>query len=249
MSGEILLESRGPVTWLTLDRADKHNAITPRMDGDLATALDRLAEDPGCRAVVLRGAGDRAFSAGADIHDGSFPNGFRSGDDWNPDRGARAARALAAFGKPSVVAVRGYCLGGAAELVLHADFRVAATDAVFAFPEVDLGMTPGWGGSQLLPRIVGRGVALDLLLTGRRLGGEQAYAYGLVSRLVARDAVFAEAQQLAEILAAKSTTTVRLVKRAVGAAGTLSISAGMQMERDLVAYRFVDAGTDDQRPA
>lgn len=238
MTDGIRVEVADGVAEVILDRPHKLNAITPAMDRGLGIAIADLAADHECRVLLMRGAGDRAFSAGADTSDTSFPDGFRVGDDWNPARGARAGQALGDFPKPVVAAIHGYCLGGAAELALHADFRVAAEDAVIAFPEVDLGMTPGWGGSQLLPRIAGRAVALDLLLTGRRISGVEAARLGVVHQAVPVDRLLPTARDLARSLATKSATVLRLVKRAVTAADHLSIADGIRLERDLTAYRF-----------
>lgn len=234
----VLVHVAAGVASVVLNRPDKLNAITPMMDHRLAAVLNELAQQPDCRAVILGGAGGRAFSAGADMADTSFPEGFRIGSDWNPSLGGRAGQALSDFPKPVVAAIHGYCLGGAAELVLHADFRIASEDAVIAFPEVDLGMTPGWGGSQLLPRIAGRAVALDLLMTGRRIDGSEAARLGVIHRAVARDELQTAARTLATQLAGKPSTAIRLVKRAVTMSDRLSIADGLRLERDLVAYRF-----------
>jgi enoyl-CoA hydratase len=234
----LLLGREGLVGTLTLNRPEKLNAMNRRMDLELAEALRDLEADAQTRVVVLQGAGDRAFSAGVDTKEGLFPHAYTVGDDWNPYRGAHAARVLMAFPKPVIAAIHGYCLGGATELVLHADFRIAADDAVIAFPEAALGMAPGWGGSQLLPRIVGRAVALDLLLTSRRVSGAEASALGLVTEAVPADRLRQRVAERAEALAKVPPLATRLIKRAVNAASTHSLEDGLLLERDMIAYRF-----------
>jgi enoyl-CoA hydratase/carnithine racemase len=243
---ETLIRSQdGPVVTLVLNRPEKLNAISRQMDAELAHALREIEGDGEARVVVLEGAGERAFSAGVDTKEGTFPNAYVVGDDWNPYRGAHAAKALLDFPKPVIAAIHGYCLGGAAELVLHADFRIAAEDAVLAFPEAMLGMAPGWGGSQLLPRIVGRAVALDLLLTGRRVSGREAAGLGLVNEAVPRDQLDARVAERAAVLAAVPPLAARIVKRAVNASSSSSVAEGFQLERDLIAYRFAASALAD----
>ncbi|MFN8636119.1 MAG: enoyl-CoA hydratase/isomerase family protein [Chloroflexota bacterium] len=236
---ETLIRSQdGPVATLVLNRPEKLNAINRQMDAELAQALHEAEEDGDVRVVVLKGAGERAFSAGVDTKEGLFPRSYVMGDDWNPYRGAHAAHALLAFPKPVIAAIHGYCLGGATELILHADFRVAAEDAVLAFPEAALGMAPGWGGSQLLPRIVGRATALDLLLTSRRVSGREAASLGLVNEAVPRDQLERHVADRASALAQIPPLATRLIKRAVNAAGEVSVAEGFRLERDMIAYRF-----------
>jgi enoyl-CoA hydratase/carnithine racemase len=146
--------------------------------------------------------------------------------------------------KPVIAAIQGYCLGGAAELALHADFRIAADDATIAFPEASLGLLPVWGGSQLLPRIVGRGRALDLLLTGRRLSGEEAASIGLVTESVPSERVLTRANTLAAFLATIPILSVRLIKRSV-AMSYLPIGEGLQLERDFLAYLVLEERLND----
>ena len=247
-SATILVEQAGAVAWLTLNRPEKLNAINRDMDRALAEALRALERAGETRVVVLRGAGPRAFSAGVDVQEGTFPHAYAIGDDWNPYAGAHAARALLTFPKPVVAAIHGYCLGGAAELVLHADVRIAAEDAVLGFPEAALGMAPGWGGSQLLPRIVGRAAALDLLLTSRRVSGREAASLGLVNEAVPSAELDQRVAERAEALAAIPPMAVRLIKRAVNASDTLPLAEGMLLERDLIAYRFAASGIAERPP-
>lgn len=242
----LILSQQGPVATLTLNRPEKLNAMNRRMDAELAEALRDLEGDGENRVVVLRGAGERAFSAGVDTKEGLFPHAYTVGEDWNPYRGAHAARALTTFPKPVIAAIHGYCLGGATELVLHADFRFAAEDAVLAFPEAALGMAPGWGGSQLLPRIVGRAVALDLLLTSRRVSGREAAELGLVNAAVPAHQLDQYVTERADALAKVPPLATRLIKRAVNASNTMSIEEGMLLERDLITYRFAAAALTER---
>jgi len=240
MDGEVQFSLAEGVAEVVLNRPHKLNAITPAMDRELARLFTELAHEESCRVVLLRGNGERAFSAGADTSDTSFPEGFRVGDDWDPARGAQAAQSLISYRKPLIAAVHGYCLGGAAELILHADFRIAAEGTTISFPEAELGMTPGWGASQLLPRIASRAVALDLLMTGRRIDGREAERLGIVTRVVADGELLDAARELAKTLSSRSPVTLRLIKQAVSRSAHLPLADGIGLERDYIAYRFAE---------
>lgn len=204
---------------LTLNRPSALNAISMNLAQRLLAACQDLAARPGVRAVILSGAGDRAFCAGADLRE-------RRGLDA-AQRTAHtvaieaAAEALAALPMPTIAAIRGYALAGGSELAVACDMRVAATDAVLGFPEVKIGIFPGAGGVLRLPRIVGRGAARDLLFTGRQIGAADALRIGLIDRLVAPGEVLQAASDLAAAIAVNAPLGVRAVKAGLFASDNL----------------------------
>jgi enoyl-CoA hydratase/carnithine racemase len=216
------------VATVTLDRPDALNAISTELATALADAVEPLASDPRVRALVLTGAGERAFCAGADLKQ-------RAGFDdhgWFVQREAfrRGFAAVRRCPLPTVAAVFGFALGGGTELALSCDLVVAAEDATFGLPEVRLGLVPAGGGTQLLARRVGRSVAKDLVLTGRRVEAAEALRLGLADRVVPRGELAAAATALAAELAANAPTAVRMAKWALEVGADLSLEAAMEVE-------------------
>ena len=201
------------IATLTLNRPDALNAISRQLAADLRGTCGALTERDDVWTVVVTGAGERAFCAGADL---------KERRRLSPtERTAHtvaieaAAEALAALPMPTIAAVRGFALAGGAELALACDLRVAAENATFGFPEVQIGIFPGAGGALRLPGIVGDGAARDLLFTGRRVTAEEAFRLGLVDRLVPVGSVLESAAELAGSIAANAPLAVRAVKRAL----------------------------------
>ena len=228
MSGVVRVEVAGRVATVTLDRPEALNAISTELALELAAALEPLATDPGVRAVVLTGAGERAFCVGADLKQ-------RAGLDdhgWFVQREAfrRGFAAVRRCPLPTVAAVSGFALGGGTELAISCDLVGAAEDATFGLPEVRLGLVPAGGGTQLLARRVGRSVARDLVLTGRRVGAEEALRLGLADRVVPRGEALAAATALAAELASNAPTAVRMAKWALEVGGDLPVEAAMEVE-------------------
>ena len=234
-NGAIRVERREKVGWITLNRPQVINAINDSIREGLPAALRAFDADPAVHVIVLHGAGPRGFCAGADLK------------EQRPDEGAQDAPGLRgravwfdafdATAKPLIAAVHGYCLGGGLEIALACDLRIAAPDAVFALPETGLGLIPGGGGTQRLPRLVGLGRALDLLLTGERIDAREAHHCGLVSRLASTsEALLSEAGELAARIAARPPTAIRFAKEAARAAIELDLRAGLRLERDLFAF-------------
>jgi enoyl-CoA hydratase/carnithine racemase len=216
------------VATVTLDRPEALNAISTELALELAAAVEPLGVDPEVRAVVLTGAGERAFCVGADLKQ-------RAGFDdhgWFVQREAfrRGFAAVRRCPLPTVAAVAGFALGGGTELALACDLVVAAEDATFGLPEVRLGLVPAGGGTQLLARRVGRSAARDLVLTGRRVGAAEALALGLVDRVVPPGAVLAAATALAAEIAANAPTAVRMAKWALEVGADLPLEAAMEVE-------------------
>jgi enoyl-CoA hydratase/carnithine racemase len=223
----VRVEVADRVATVTLDRPEALNAISTELARDLAEAVEPLATDPGVRAVVLTGAGERAFCVGADLKQ-------RAGFDdhgWLVQREVfrRGFAAVRRCPLPTVAAVAGFALGGGTELALACDLVVAATDATFGLPEVRLGLVPAGGGTQLLVRRVGRSVAKDLVLTGRRVGAAEAHRLGLVDRVVPRVEVVAAATAL-EGRPPNAPTAVRMAKWALEVGADLPQEAALEVE-------------------
>jgi enoyl-CoA hydratase/carnithine racemase len=203
------------VVTVTINRPDARNAINWELAVQLSARFEALAGDSVVRTVILTGAGERAFCAGADLHERRTmsPAELAAHTELIAD----AADRIAALPVPVIAAIRGYALAGGAELALACDLRVAARDAVIGFPEVRIGIFPGAGGAYRLPRLVGLGVARELLFTGRQIAADEALRIGLVDRLVPAAEVEATAHHLAATIAANAPLAVRAVKRAIAA--------------------------------
>ena len=229
----ILYGKRGAVGTITLNRPRVMNAFNVRMRDELFVALEAVRDDPDVRAVVVGGAGERAFCAGADLTEfGSAPS----------QAGARQVRwerdvwgLMAGLRKPIVAAVRGYVIGSGVEIACLCDVRVAADDAVFAMPEVALGMIPAAGGTQTLRRAVGVGRAVEMILANRRVGAAEAQRIGLAHRVVAPDKLMGEAHALAADLAGLDSAALAAVKQAVLDGVDMPLGAGLELEGRLAA--------------
>jgi enoyl-CoA hydratase len=202
------------------------NALSGELMGALVDTLRTLDEDEEVRAIVV-GGNERAFAAGADIQElaaGTPISMYRNRriDAWDAIRAVRT---------PLVAAVSGFCLGGGCELAMLCDLVVASETARFGQPEINLGVLPGAGGTQRLTRAVGKALAMDMILTGRMLTAREALAFGLVARVVAREAWLAEAKRVAAEIASKGPVSVRLAKEAVDTAFEVPLSAGVELER------------------
>jgi enoyl-CoA hydratase len=223
------------VATVTIHRPEKRNALNAQVRRELVDALDALAADPDVRVVILTGAGDRAFVAGADI--GEFAE--RSPLEQRAAmEGRRVFEVLADHPKPTIAALNGYALGGGCELALACDLRIAARSARLGQPEVALGLLPGGGGTQRLPRLVGLGRAMRMILTGDLVDAEEAARIGLVDEVVDDDALTERARAVATRIAAHSPVAIKLIKQAVRAAAELPLSAGLALERELFITAF-----------
>jgi enoyl-CoA hydratase/carnithine racemase len=210
----LAVDGESRIAMLTLNRPEALNAISRQLAADFLATCNALADRDDVWVVIVAGAGERAFCAGADLKE---RRGL-SAEERTAHTVAieAAAESLAALPMPTIAAVRGFALAGGAELAIACDLRVAAEDATFGFPEVKIGIFPGAGGALRLPHIVGGGVARDLLFTGRRITAEEAFRVGLVDRLAPADSVLERAAELAGSIAANAPLAVRAVKRALG---------------------------------
>ena len=236
------LDRADGVATLTLNRPEALNAFNTEQLRLLEQMLAEVAADPAIRAVVLTGAGDRAFAAGADIREMaalSPEGGLAFGR-----LGHAVTRAVEALPQPVVAAVNGFALGGGCELAIACDIRIASENAVFAQPEVSLGIPPGWGGSQRLPRLVGPGMAAEMILTGRRVAAAEALRIGLVNRVVPLPDLMPAAAELAATIAANGPVAVRAAKRLMALAFDGDPVVGLETECAVFGSVF---GTPEQR--
>jgi enoyl-CoA hydratase len=209
----LLVERAESVAILTINRPKVLNALNTQTLDELRRAILALKYDDGVRVVILTGAGDKSFVAGADINELSEQTPI-SGRE-HALRGQHVFDLIEHMGKPVIAAINGYALGGGCELAMACTIRIAADTAKLGQPEINLGIIPGYGGSQRLPRLIGRGRALELLLTGDQISAAEAYRLGLVNRVVTGANLMGEARKLAQTLAAKAPIAVRYIIDAV----------------------------------
>lgn len=239
-SEPILLERDGSIVTLTLN-APPRNPISMAMVDSLEVLLPKLAADKSVRAIVITGAGTDSFSVGANIKE--FASGVAKMTlKGLIDQRLRVLDAVENLGKPVVAAIRGTCLGGGLELALSCHFRIAGKEAVFALPEIELGIVPAWSGTQRLTCTVGRAHALDMMLRARKVGAEEAWRMGLVHEVCADNLTLPNAQALARELAEKPPLAVAGILRAVIEGQELPLNEGLKLEFEAVQHT---SGTKD----
>jgi enoyl-CoA hydratase/carnithine racemase len=241
MADTVTLDWEGDVATVTVNRPDSLNALNVETLHALRDALDD-AEDGDARCLVLTGAGDEAFVAGADIEymsELSTPEAYEYAE-----LGHAVTDRLESFPAPTIAAVNGYAFGGGCELALACDLRVASERAVVGQTEIDLGIIPGWGGTQRLKRLVGDETARRLVFFGDRVDAQDAHEYGLVGEVVAHDELDDHVAEMASELAAKPAFALRAAKQALNEADEMTQSAGLDFEKRTWASLF---GTHDQR--
>jgi enoyl-CoA hydratase len=241
MPETILLEREGRIAILTINRPDKLNALSQQVRDELLELLAELENDAGVGVLVLTGAGDKAFIAGADI--GEFA-GRAPVDQRHAMRIPRIFDVMAGYPKPVIAMINGFCLGGGCELAMSCDLRIASERARFGQPEIKLGLIPGGGGTQRLPRLVGLGQAMRLTLTGDLIPAAEAREIGLVEMVVPHEELRARTLELAERIAAMSPLTLRVAKEALRASERLPVEEGLLYERDLFCLLF---STEDMK--
>jgi enoyl-CoA hydratase len=238
----LLIEDRGAVRLITLNRPDKLNALNQETIGELHEAFDQASGDPGVRVIVLTGAGPKAFVAGADI---SEMNGLSPVQARDFSRhGQRLMVKIEQLGKPVIAMINGFALGGGLELAMACHLRIAAETAKLGQPEVGLGLIPGFGGTQRLLRLAGRGPALELCLLGQPIDAARAAQLNLLTRVVAADQLEIETMKLADALANAAPLALRGVLDAVIVGGEAGLEAGLEFETQAFALAF---STDDMK--
>ncbi len=237
MSDAVLLDIKDGIALVTLNRPEKLNALNYELIDRLMALMDIIEVAPEVRAVILTGAGDRAFSAGADIP--QFSASVRRGTDTAirdfVRRGQAMTARLEAFKKPVIAAVNGIAFGGGCEITEAVHLAIASDKALFAKPEINLGMPPTFGGTQRLPRLVGRKRALELLLTGEPFSPQRALEIGLVNRIVPHNELLPAARELAERIVRHSPLAIGSILTAVTRGLNMSIGEGLLVESEQFA--------------
>lgn len=239
----LLYEKKGAVGVLTINRPEALNAINSALLDALSIKAGEIASDAGVRCLIITGSG-KAFAAGADI--GEMKGLSREQAYEFGMRGHSCFSALEGLEIPVIAAVNGYALGGGCELALCADIRIAAERARFGQPEVGLGITPGFGGTQRLTRTINRAAAMEMILSARTFSAQEALAIGLVSRVVPGEELMPAAMELAEAIAANAPIAVRAAKKAMRRSYERELASDLEAEAALFASCFE---TEDQRMA
>jgi enoyl-CoA hydratase len=241
----IRYEKKARIGYVTLNRPRILNAQSPEMFEELAEVFGAIKHDPAVGVVILSGAGDRAFCAGADI------NFLQQLAQTTPvaaktfvEKNRLAFGAIAHLGKPVIAAVNGFALGGGCELAMACHIRIASDNARFGQPEISLGLFPGAGGTQRLPRLVGKGIALEMMLTGEPISAQEAHRVGLVNRVVPAAELMGTAEKLAQQILSKAPLAVGMILEAVQHGMEMSLAEGLQLEENLFG---VICSTEDMR--
>jgi len=237
----LLLEKNGAVAVLTINRPKALNALNSDTLSEMSTVLDELGRDSSVKVVILTGSGEKAFIAGADISQMK---------DFNAMEGRRFAqlgqatfRKLELLPQPVIAAINGFALGGGCELAMACDIRIASENAKFGQPEVTLGLTAGFGGTQRLPRLVSTGIASELLFTGDIIDANEAYRIGLVNKLYSLENLMGEALKLAQRIAGRAPAAVQLSKSAIQRGINMDMDSAQAYEAEVFALTF---STQDQ---
>jgi enoyl-CoA hydratase len=236
----LLVETRNRIAFVTINRPDKLNALNEQAKAELKHAFESLREDASVDVVILTGAGEKSFVAGTDIKELTELNSD-SGRSFS-EGGQAVFNLIENLGKPVIAAVNGYALGGGCELALACHMRIASENARFGQPEVNLGVIPGYGGTQRLARLVGKGKAMEMILTGDQTDAHEALRIGLVNKVVSQTELLKAAEEIAGKIVTKGQIAIRTALKAVNATHERSLSDGQTLEARL----FGDCcGTDD----
>ena len=238
----LVLERGGLVATVTINRPAVLNAMSLGTLDELRRTMETLGQDDAIRVIVITGAGEKAFIAGADINELARQNPT-SGRE-HAIRGQQVFDAIEQLGKPVIAALNGYALGGGCELAMACTLRIAADTAKIGQPEINLGLIPGYGGSQRLARLIGPGRALELILTGQQISAQEAHRLGLVNRVVPAADLKAEVRALAELLASKPPVAMRYIIDAVNQGLQMSLAEGLRFEATLFG---LVSSTEDMR--
>lgn len=232
----ILYEKSDGIGTITLNRPEVLNALNTKLREELAEALDDAKKDPAVGVVVLTGAGQRAFSAGMDLKE--FSQRQSEPQPLTEARRGRFDRAnpVFAFDKPIIAAVNGLAFGGGTEMALLCDIIVASENASFALAEVRRGIIPGNGGTQRLPRMIGKNRALEMIMTGAPVSAQEAYRMGLANHVVSAEQLMAKAEEIARLIMANAPVAVRLAKEAVRRGLDATLEEGLRIEGDMSSF-------------
>ncbi|MEM1578732.1 MAG: enoyl-CoA hydratase-related protein [Archaeoglobaceae archaeon] len=237
----IIYDKKDNTAWITLNRPEVLNAQNDQMRKELIQALEDARIDENVRVIVITGAGERAFSAGADISE--FPNWYPA-DLLKRSGTLRVYDLIRSIPKPVIAAVNGYALGGGCELAMACDIIIAAENAVFGQPEIRVGVIPGGGGTQILPRLIGEKMAKEIIFTGRSITAQEAYRLGMINRVVPKEKLMEEVKSIVKELLKRSPVLLAIAKIAVNKAMETPLTEGLKCESELFALCF---GTEDQK--
>jgi enoyl-CoA hydratase len=226
---DVLVEVAPPVGIITFNRPNVLNALRTQLLAEVSQALSELEADPDVRAVIVTGAGEKAFAAGADISELNALGSAGSGAD-QARRGQALTRQIERLRKPVIMAINGFALGGGCELAMAGDILIAAENAKFGQPEVNLGLIPGYGGSQRTTRLIGKGMAAYLCLTGETIDAREALRIGLVQKVVPPAELMTEAKRIAAVIASKAPLAIAACKRVINNGAHLSIDDALELE-------------------
>ncbi len=238
----VLYEKRGPIAYVTVTRPKVLNALNTPTWQDLRTAFEHAQNDPTVRGVILTGAGDKAFIAGADI--GELAHATAIDAERSSRFGQGVLDLIENLGKPVIAAVNGFALGGGCETAMACTIRIAVEHAKFGQPEVALGLLPGGGGTQRLPRLVGKGRALQLILSGEMISAQEAYRIGLVNEIVPAADLITRAEAILNKIASNAPVAVKFSLEAVNKGLETSQGEGLLLE---ASYFGLCAGTEDKK--
>jgi enoyl-CoA hydratase len=238
----VLYEKRGAIAYVTLNRPKVLNALKQAVFAELKSAFEDARNDASIRGVILTGSGDKAFAAGADIAEMSNYTGIEAGEATR--RAQEVTEVIENLGKPVIAAVNGFALGGGCELSMACTIRLAVEGAKFGQPEVKIGIMPGAGGTQRLPRLVGKGRALQLILTGEVISAQEAYRIGLVNEIVPSSNLIPRAEAILNQIISNAPLGVKFSIEAVNKGLEASVSEGLLLEASLFA---VCAGSEDKK--
>src|SRR5580698_10319613 len=238
----ILYEKKGPIAYVTLNRPKVLNALSQAVFAELKTAFEDARDDANVRSVILTGSGDKAFAAGADIAEMSS---YTAAQGEEATRRAQGVTELIEnLGKPGIAAVNGFALGGGCELAMASTFRIASETAKFGQPEVKIGIMPGAGGTQRLPRLVGKGTALQLILSGEIIGAQEAYRIGLANEVVPIANLIDRAETILKQIMANAPIAVKFSLEAANKGLETSQREGLALE---ASYFGICAATEDKK--
>jgi enoyl-CoA hydratase len=238
----VLYEKRGAIAYVTVNRPKVLNALNTLTWKDLRTAFEHARDDDAVRGVILTGAGDKAFVAGADIRELAHASAIDA--ERSSSSGQEVLDLVENLGKPVIAAINGFALGGGCETAMACTIRIAVEHAKFGQPEVKLGLLPGGGGTQRLPRLVGKGRALQLILSGEIISAQEAWRIGLVNEVVPAADLIPRAEAILKMIASNAPIAVKLSLEAVNKGMDTSLSEGFALE---ASYFGLCAGTEDKK--
>jgi enoyl-CoA hydratase/carnithine racemase len=238
----VLYEKKGPIAYVTLNRPKVLNALNQRTWEELRAAFEDARDDAEVRGIIVTGAGDKAFAAGADITELAKATAVEA--QTSSSYGQEVLSLVETLGKPVIAAVNGFALGGGCETALACTIRVASENAKFGVPEVTLGLIPGCGGTQRLPRLVGKGRALQLILSGGMIGAEEAYRIGLVNEVVPAAELVTRAEAIMKQFLSNAPLSLKFALEAVNNGMDTSVADGLTLEASLFG---LCAGTEDKQ--